>query len=274
MKIKTRSLYFFRSQSPVKPQGFTLIELLVVIAIIAILAAMLLPALSTAKQKAQQIKDVSNLKQMNIAYFMYIQDTQRMIAYNTTAVLWMKTLIEYQAKVAEIRLCPVAASRGTATTTEGDVKTPWRWNPAGDPKLNLGSYAMNGWLYEWSATGEIAWWVTAGDAPKFFQRESSIKQPVSTPTFFDAIWPDTWPKITDQPALDLTKGDPNTSFGRLSIARHPMKATKTAYNQTISSGITMGFADGHAGRQRLQDIKNVTWHVGFKPNGNPWATSP
>lgn len=64
----------FRSESRSKRTGFTLIELLVVIAIIAILAAMLLPALTKAKQKAQGIQCMSNLKQLQLGAIMYSGD--------------------------------------------------------------------------------------------------------------------------------------------------------------------------------------------------------
>jgi prepilin-type N-terminal cleavage/methylation domain-containing protein len=57
-----------------KKNGFTLIELLVVIAIIAILAAILFPVFAQAREKARQTSCLSNLKQIGLAFKMYVQD--------------------------------------------------------------------------------------------------------------------------------------------------------------------------------------------------------
>ncbi|CAN5522219.1 hypothetical protein BH09PLA1_BH09PLA1_35070 [soil metagenome] len=64
-----------------RASAFTLVELLVVIGIIAVLISVLLPALSKARERGNQVKCMANLKQIGLAMQIYTNDNKGMMPY-------------------------------------------------------------------------------------------------------------------------------------------------------------------------------------------------
>ena len=280
-----------------KRRGFTLIELLVVIAIIAILASMLLPALSKAKAQAQQVRCLSNIRQLMIAILNYSSDYGKMIPNTTVRGAigdWPGNLVDYYAKTTNLLICPVATKPANPAGVQGAVDTPWAETfdiPfLGNSYVRLSAYGFNGW-FSAHATNANPYIQSGGDGSLFtlpdgmpggagyFTRDSSVKFPSDTPVFFDENWADCWPMETDAPFTNTFNGRPLTEkfseMGRIAFVRHG-SGRGGVFNGTTSQlvgAVNVGCFDGRVSLARLPSLwANYYFHAQWDPtkatNGN------
>ncbi len=143
-----------------------MIELLVVIAIIAILAAMLLPALASAKARAQRIKCMSDMRQLGMGLNLFALDHSDMLPpagwadaggkFQLSWDSWINKYIGGNASDADLSVGVLFADSAPKTLTcPADSFPKVSWMGGTSPWFAMRSYSMVGVGPNWQSDYQV-----------------------------------------------------------------------------------------------------------------------
>jgi len=194
-------------------RGFTLVELLVVIGIIALLVSMLLPALSKARDAANVVACLSNLRQVQTAHYMYMNDEKgRLIPEWTTAPAWPYLLKKYFGRLPDgsvsvsntetrdkILICPTISQRANpeifSAPYNGSAEGPWEPYLTNHSSMGriVASYGYNRYMYNTvnpfrPTRQQSGYWMVRDPSTTFWKLQKASQGEI--PMFFDSRWRD------------------------------------------------------------------------------------
>lgn len=196
------------------------------------------------------------------------------VSPTTGNLTWLSPLRPVYSDVDRLLICPTTTIQTPQPppVAQGTFNSAWYY--ANDNITTNGSYTFNGFLY---AGG----WTFSGVASTTcaFMQQTAVRTPDITPVIGDGIWPDAWPD-TNNPVSNPcnlqtghynsgTAHDGGEGMGRYCIARHGPNRVSTppvalaGFNIIMPGGINMAFMDGHVDDQSLNNLWNLTWHLGW-----------